>query len=74
MRRASVVQMPARGACVTSSKSDRTAGIVTVVVGAGPLRPTVRTRAPTSVLGRSVWKKARDARQDAASPWPKGGA
>jgi len=38
-----------------------------------PLRPTVRTRAPTSVLGRSVWKKARDARQDAASPWPRGG-
>ena len=38
-----------------------------------PLRPTARTRAPTSVLGRSVWKKARDARQDAASPWPRGG-
>jgi hypothetical protein len=56
--------------CVTLEGLDPTAS--GVVGSADRLRPTARTRAPTSVLGRSVGKRARDARQDAASPWPWG--
>jgi hypothetical protein len=33
----------------------------------------VSKHAPMSVLGRSLLKRARDTRQDAAVPWPKGG-